>query len=56
MFDLMEFPDISASDPKEQAQMTKEFLFRFVQKYNLMVQEVNKQLSEIKEKVDNGNI
>lgn len=55
MLDLMQFPDINAPTPQGQVQQMKEYLFQFVQRYNRLVQEVDKQLSEIKER-DNGNI
>lgn len=54
MFDLMELPNFSVTTPE--GKQIKEYLFTFVQKYNRMAQEANRQITELKEKIDNGNL
>ena len=56
MIELMQFPFFTAPTTQGQVDEMKEYLFRFVQQYNLMAQEVNKEISEIKERVDNGRV
>ena len=46
MIELQQFPDINAPTLQGQVQQMKDYLYRFVQNYNIMAQEINRKLEK----------